>query len=54
MRTDDVLGGLYVETDLCAGDPSDICRSMAVGAQKQGMYVPGPVQYVSLLPMNML
>ena len=36
LRTDDVLGGLYDATDVSAGDPSDICRALAVGAQQQG------------------
>lgn len=37
LRTDDLYGALYNPVDVCAGDPSDICRSMSQGAQLQGM-----------------
>lgn len=36
LNTDDLHGALYYAGDICAGDPSDICRSMAKGAQLQG------------------
>ena len=36
LRTDDLYAGLYNADDVCAGDPSDICRSLAKGAQLQG------------------
>lgn len=36
LMTDDVIGALYKASDVCAGDPSDICRAMAQGAQMQG------------------
>ena len=37
IKTDDVIGALYVMDDLSAGDPGDICRSLSRGAQMQGV-----------------
>ena len=39
IRTDDILGAMYVPNDICAGDPGDICRSLSQASQLQGKYV---------------
>ena len=36
LRTDDLYAGLYNADNMSAGDPSDICRSLAKGSQLQG------------------
>lgn len=37
LRTDDILGALYVPKDVSACDPSDICRTLSQQAQSQGV-----------------
>ena len=38
LRTDDIVGALYVDDDISAGDPGDICRSLSQQAQSQGVF----------------
>lgn len=36
LKTDDIVGALYVSDDVSAGDPGDICRSLSQEARSQG------------------
>ena len=42
LRTDDVVGALYIANDISACDPSDVCRAMATQAKSNGKPPPPP------------
>lgn len=46
LRTDDVVGALYVANDASACDPSDVCRAMSTQAKLNGK-LPGAIHYTA-------